>query len=109
MNFQNVAELVISSSFPVVLQILGYSAFFCVPVPATTIAQLRAPTDPAFGGFDKLSMGNIAKKNKSRIWAFLLAAYWLSIVTYIVLWRKYKHIINLRGFLLMQGQSNSLC
>ncbi|KAJ7567053.1 hypothetical protein O6H91_02G130600 [Diphasiastrum complanatum] len=85
-----------------VLQILGYSAFFCVPVlvPLAVTSDnystaVRAPTDPAFGGFDKLSMGNIAK-NKSRIWAFLIAAYWLSIVTYIVLWQKYKHIINVR-------------
>jgi hypothetical protein len=32
-----------------------------------------------------------------RLWAFLLAVYWVSFVTYFVLWRSYKHVSNLRA------------
>jgi len=32
-----------------------------------------------------------------RLWAFLLSVYWVSFVTYFVLWKSYKHVSNLRA------------
>jgi hypothetical protein len=32
-----------------------------------------------------------------RLWAFLLSVYWLSFVTYFILWKSYKHVSNLRA------------
>lgn len=31
------------------------------------------------------------------MWAFLLATYWVSFVTFYVLWKAYKHVSNLRA------------
>lgn len=33
----------------------------------------------------------------SRLWAFLVATYWVSFVTFYILWRAYKHCSNLRA------------
>lgn len=35
------------------------------------------------------------------MWAFMIAAYWLSIVTYTLLWKAYKHVSELRANALM--------
>lgn len=56
-----------------------------------------------FNDLDKLSMGNITAKS-SRLWAFLVATYWVSFVTYFLLWRGYKHVSELRADALMSPE-----
>ena len=31
------------------------------------------------------------------MWAFLIAVYWVSFVTYFLLWKAYKHVSDLRA------------
>ncbi|ONK65174.1 uncharacterized protein A4U43_C07F34450 [Asparagus officinalis] len=49
-----------------------------------------------FTRLDKLAMGNI-QEGSPRLWAFLLGTYWVSFVTFSVLWRAYKHASDLRA------------
>jgi hypothetical protein len=37
------------------------------------------------------------QEGSMRLWAFLLSVYWVSFVTYFVLWKSYKHVSNLRA------------
>ena len=37
------------------------------------------------------------QERSMRLWAFLLSVYWVSFVTYFVLWKSYKHVSNLRA------------
>ncbi|KAF7001137.1 hypothetical protein CFC21_016866 [Triticum aestivum] len=45
---------------------------------------------------ERLALGNVQKKSM-RLWAFILSVYWVSFVTYLVLWKSYKHVSNLRA------------
>ncbi|KAJ7947405.1 CSC1-like protein ERD4 [Quillaja saponaria] len=56
-----------------------------------------------FNDLDKLSMGNIKDKS-SRLWAFLIATYWVSFVTYYLLWKAYKHVSWMRAGALMSPE-----
>ncbi|KAL8108404.1 hypothetical protein AgCh_024751 [Apium graveolens] len=56
-----------------------------------------------FTDLDKLSMGNIKEKS-NRLWAFVFAVYWVSFVTYYLLWRAYGHVSNLRAAALMSPE-----
>ncbi|KAL6647064.1 hypothetical protein ACP70R_014501 [Stipagrostis hirtigluma subsp. patula] len=49
-----------------------------------------------FSELERLALGNV-QKSSMRLWAFLLAVYWVSFVTYFVLWKSYKHVSNLRA------------
>lgn len=40
---------------------------------------------------------NLLQEKSMRLWAFLLSVYWVSFVTYFVLWKSYKHVSNLRA------------
>lgn len=53
-----------------------------------------------FNQLDNLSMGHIAPKSP-RLWAYLIAVFWVSLVTYFMLWKAYKHVIELRATALM--------
>ncbi|CAL9216787.1 unnamed protein product [Arabidopsis halleri] len=55
-----------------------------------------------FSQLDNLSMANITKKSP-RLWAFLGAVYWISLVTYFFLWKAYKHVSTLRAQALMSA------
>ncbi|KAJ7559063.1 hypothetical protein O6H91_04G068200 [Diphasiastrum complanatum] len=118
------------SLFETSLKILGCTAIFCLPVliplSATShnyntlntsssstngstvngshkfsaLGNLTVIRGPSFGGFDRFAMGNISDHDRNRIWAFLVGSYWLSVVTYVILWKKYKHIMTLRSTLL---------
>ncbi|VAH55279.1 unnamed protein product [Triticum turgidum subsp. durum] len=46
--------------------------------------------------FEILSLANIEDRSM-RLWAFISAVYWVSFVTYFILWRSYKHVSNLRA------------
>ena len=39
-----------------------------------------------------------------RLWAFLIATYWVSFVTYYLLWKAYKHVSGLRANALMSDE-----
>lgn len=79
------------------LSILVYTACYSLPVLLTVSATDRNPdAKPGnLSSFDNFSMANVHRK--SRIWAFVIGAYWLSICTYFVLWRSYRHVVKLRA------------
>ncbi|KAF7803929.1 CSC1-like protein ERD4 [Senna tora] len=56
-----------------------------------------------FNQLDKLSMGNI-KAGSPRLWAYLIATYWVSFVTLYLLWKAYKHVSRLRSQALMSPE-----
>ncbi|XP_044478175.1 CSC1-like protein ERD4 [Mangifera indica] len=56
-----------------------------------------------FSNLDKLSMGNVQEKS-SRLWGFLLSVYWVSFVSYYLLWRAYNHVSTLRANALMSPE-----
>ncbi|KAA0052513.1 CSC1-like protein ERD4 [Cucumis melo var. makuwa] len=53
-----------------------------------------------FSELDNLSMGNINLRS-NRLWAFLLATYWVSFVVYYLTWKAYNHVTALRAEALM--------
>ncbi|KAI5055700.1 hypothetical protein GOP47_0029616 [Adiantum capillus-veneris] len=89
----------LSSAFWVCL----YTALFCVPVLLPLSGtddnfEEQARLNPGgfnFTDFDKVAMGNVTNKS-SRLWAFAIADYWLTIATMYVLWKSYKHVVHLR-------------
>ncbi|KAE8715057.1 CSC1-like protein ERD4 [Hibiscus syriacus] len=56
-----------------------------------------------FNDLDKLSMANIEEKSP-KLWAFLIAVYWVSVVTYVLSWKAYKHVSALRANALMSSE-----
>ncbi|XP_023891850.1 CSC1-like protein ERD4 [Quercus suber] len=76
-----------------------------LPVAATDEGVKIASTtsNGTFSDLDKLAMGNV-KEESSRLWAFLLATYWVSFVTYFLLWKAYKHVSGLRADALMSPE-----
>ncbi|CAI9089701.1 OLC1v1024322C2 [Oldenlandia corymbosa var. corymbosa] len=84
-----------------VLGILVLSGLVLLPVllpVAATDRSVRAADETSEGTFndlDKLSLGHVGK-NSTRLWAFVLATYWVSIIAYILLWKAYKHVSDLR-------------
>ncbi|KAJ0018023.1 hypothetical protein Pint_11075 [Pistacia integerrima] len=56
-----------------------------------------------FSNLDKLYMGNV-QENSSRLWGFLFSVYWVSFVSYYLLWKAYKHVSVLRANALMSPE-----
>ncbi|KAF8732286.1 hypothetical protein HU200_016266 [Digitaria exilis] len=97
-----------------VLSILVFSGIVLLPVllpvagtdhaldlqAAAGINQKNANSNndstPDFPQMERLGLGNVQSHSK-RLWAFLLSVYWVSFVTYFVLWKSYKHVSNLRA------------
>ncbi|KAK3432736.1 hypothetical protein EUGRSUZ_D00261 [Eucalyptus grandis] len=86
-----------------VLGILVLSGIVLLPIllpvavtDKTPIASSDTTSNGTFSDLDKLSMGNVAEKS-SRLWVFLIATYWVSIVAYYLLWKAYKHVLALRA------------
>lgn len=44
------------------------------------------------------------QEKSNRLWAFVGAAYWVSLITYYLLWRAYKHVSELRAAALMSPE-----
>ncbi|KAF8030753.1 hypothetical protein BT93_D0056 [Corymbia citriodora subsp. variegata] len=93
-----------------VLGILVLSGIVLLPVLLPVAATAKTPTTSSnttsngtFSDLDKLAMGNVAEKS-SRLWAFLIATYWVSIVAYYLLWKAYKHVSALRATALMSPE-----
>ncbi|KAG0616625.1 hypothetical protein M758_5G129300 [Ceratodon purpureus] len=88
--------------FTAALEIVFFSALFCVPVLITLSSrsnynQVQQSRDANFTytSFDNLGMGNVEPSSR-KIWAFLIGMFWVSIVTYFVLWTSYRRILNMR-------------
>ncbi|KAE9594571.1 hypothetical protein Lal_00037502 [Lupinus albus] len=84
-----------------VLSILILSGIILLPVllPVSVTDDGRKKQTTSKGTFnelDQLSMGNITAES-SRLWAFLIACYWVSLVTFYLLWKSYKHVTLLRS------------
>ncbi|KAJ6754128.1 putative MEMBRANE PROTEIN DUF221-RELATED [Salix purpurea] len=74
-----------------------------LPVAATddnVKAQKTNGSNQTFSEIDNLLMGNV-KDESPRLWAFLFATYWVSLVTYFLLWKAYVHVSVLRANALM--------
>ncbi|KAJ7969025.1 Early-responsive to dehydration stress protein (ERD4) [Quillaja saponaria] len=77
-----------------------------LPVAATddgVKSVSHTTSNHTFNDLDKLSMGNIRDKSP-RLWAFLIATYWVSFVTYYLLWKAYKHVSWMRADALMSPE-----
>lgn len=57
----------------------------------------------AFDDLDKLSMAHL-REHGSRLWASAFACYWVSLVSYVLLWKAYKHVSDLRAAALMSPE-----
>ncbi|XP_062189010.1 CSC1-like protein ERD4 [Phragmites australis] len=89
-----------------VLSILVYSGIVLLPVLLPVAGTDHALETAAglpknesaqdFSPIERLAMGNV-QQGSMRLWAFLLSVYWVSFVTYFVLWKSYKHVSNLRA------------
>lgn len=87
-----------------VLGILVFSGVLLLPslLPiagtddALKLSNRNNKTGSNYSELETLAMGNVQRKSK-RLWAFMLAVYWVSIVTYYILWKSYKHVSNLRA------------
>lgn len=44
------------------------------------------------------------QEGSPRLWAFIVASYWVSFVTYYLVWRAYRHASNLRAEALMSPE-----
>ncbi|KAJ9135816.1 hypothetical protein P3X46_032951 [Hevea brasiliensis] len=92
-----------------VLSILVVSGIILLPVllpVAATEKRLKVTNSTSEGSFndlDKLSMGHVKEKSP-RLWAFLIATYWVSFVTYYMLWKAYIHVSGLRAKALMSPE-----
>ncbi|KAG0604384.1 hypothetical protein M758_10G168100 [Ceratodon purpureus] len=92
--------------FLAALEIIVYSAVFCLPVLLPIAATDKNNVEQkaiqgenyTYSDFDNLGMGNI-RPNSPRIWAFLIAVYWVTIVTYYCLWKSYRKVFQLRNSL----------
>ncbi|KAK3007186.1 hypothetical protein RJ639_015666 [Escallonia herrerae] len=76
-----------------------------LPVAATGkyVPKTNSTSKGTFNDLDKLSMGHI-KPNSPRLWTFVIATYWVSFVTYFLLWKAYKHVSGLRAAALMSPE-----
>ncbi|EPS64315.1 hypothetical protein M569_10465, partial [Genlisea aurea] len=93
-----------------VLGILVLSGLFLLPVllPVAATARSKIPANEttsqgSFNDLDKLSMAHIQEKSP-RLWAFLIATYWVTFVSLYLLWKAYKHVSHLRAEALMSPQ-----
>ncbi|MFS8004216.1 hypothetical protein Hanom_Chr13g01223101 [Helianthus anomalus] len=43
--------------------------------------------------------------NDKQLWAFMLACYWVSLVSYVFLWKAYKHVSDLRAATLISPEA----
>ncbi|KAF7015900.1 hypothetical protein CFC21_029618 [Triticum aestivum] len=85
-----------------VLAILAFSAIVLLPVLLPVAGTDHALEDSTgrvprnVTDFERLALGNVQDRS-ARLWAFIFAVYWVSFVTYFILWRSYKHVSNLRA------------
>lgn len=76
-----------------------------LPVSVTdhSVKQNNTTSNGTFTELDKLSMGHIGQ-GSPRLWAYVVSAYWVSLVTYYLLWKAYGHVSELRATALMSPE-----
>ncbi|CAO2835157.1 unnamed protein product [Amaranthus hypochondriacus] len=76
-----------------------------LPVAVTdhSVHSTNTTSNGTFSELDKYSMGHI-EESSPRLWAFLGALYWVSLVTYFLLWKAYKHVTEIRATALMSSE-----
>ncbi|ERM99166.1 hypothetical protein AMTRI_Chr02g212240 [Amborella trichopoda] len=86
-----------------VLGILVISGILLLPIllpvavtDINTTLTKETNSNGTFNNLDKLAIGNVQNKSP-RLWAFLLATYWVSFITFFMLWKAYKHVLELRS------------
>ncbi|KAL8468576.1 hypothetical protein ACS0TY_031680 [Phlomoides rotata] len=95
------------------LGILVFSGLFLLPVllpvaatAHTVMKAIDTTSNGTFNDLDKLSIGHIEERN-ARLWAFLIATYWVSFAAFFLLWKAYKHVSNLRADALMSPDAKN--
>ncbi|KAJ4980748.1 hypothetical protein NE237_031585 [Protea cynaroides] len=92
-----------------VLAILVLSGLVLLPVllPVAATEKMKSNINSTssgnFSNLDKLSMGNIPNRSP-RLWAYLIGTYWVTFVTFYILWKGYKHVSDLRARALMSPE-----
>lgn len=88
--------------FTAAFQIILISAIFCLPIllslaGTSNYNQQQRMMDGNFTytNIDNLGMGNIEPQS-SKIWAFMLGMFWVSLATYYVLWKSYRRVVYMR-------------
>ncbi|KAL2341096.1 hypothetical protein Fmac_009036 [Flemingia macrophylla] len=86
-----------------ILVVSGIILLPCLPLSVTdnggmkqTTSEEKQTTSEGVDELDKFSMANITAKS-SRLWGFFIACYWVSIVTLVLLWKAYNHVVRLRS------------
>ncbi|KAL9224948.1 hypothetical protein vseg_000924 [Gypsophila vaccaria] len=76
-----------------------------LPVAITdhSVKKNNTTSNGTFSQLDNLSMGHVAQGSK-RLWAYLIGVYWVSLATYFLLWKAYKHVTELRATALMSPE-----
>ncbi|KAL9269236.1 CSC1-like protein [Drosera capensis] len=80
----------------IILGILVLSGIILLPVLLPVAITDHTTSNGTFSDLDKLSMGHV-ESNSSRLWAFVIGVYWVSLVAYYLLWKAYKHVSDLRA------------
>ncbi|KAK9064334.1 hypothetical protein SSX86_015714 [Deinandra increscens subsp. villosa] len=105
-NMSGVDSAVYFVFLSTVFGILLLSGIILVPVLVSLAYTEKNPKivdstgKNAFDDLDKLSMAHLKEKSP-RLWASVVACYWVSLVTYVLLWKAYKHVSDLRAAALM--------
>nr|QFG71781.1 CSC1-like protein ERD4 [Salicornia brachiata] len=76
-----------------------------LPISITdhSIRLENTTSNGTFSELDKFSMGHIGK-GSPRLWAYLIAVYWVSLATYYLLWKAYKHVSEIRATALVSPE-----
>ncbi|KAA8514884.1 hypothetical protein F0562_018063 [Nyssa sinensis] len=80
------------------LGILVLAAIVLLPVllPVAATDNIEKSSNVTLINLEKLSMGHV-KEMSHRLWAFVIATYWVSFSAYYLLWKAYNHVSNLRA------------
>lgn len=76
-----------------------------LPVSVTdhSVRLTNTTSTGTFNQLDQLSMGHVGQSSP-RLWAYVIGVYLVSIVTYYLLWKAYKHVSDLRATALMSPE-----
>lgn len=88
-----------------VLKILVVSGVVLLPVllPLAATESIYKSSVGTFNRLDRLSMAPVKQKT-TRLWAFVAATYWVSLVAYFHLWRAYKRVSDMRAAALVSPE-----
>lgn len=88
-----------------VLKILLLSGVVLLPLllPLAATESIYKSSVGTFNNLNKLSMAPVKKKS-IRLWAFVAATYWVSIVAYVLLWKAYKRVSEMRSSALVSPE-----